>query len=67
MRFQRSATPIKRILPPLEQGQELAVQAEAALGEDGERAGIEALAAHLDNNASARDLYMQVLPRISVS
>jgi serine/threonine protein kinase len=64
-RFRRSATPVKVVLPPLEQGQELVDQAEAALDSDAEQESIEALNAHFQSYAAERDLYMQVLPRIS--
>jgi hypothetical protein len=53
------------VLPPVEQGQELADQAEATLGTDAERASVEALDAHFQSYATERELHKQVLPRLS--
>jgi eukaryotic-like serine/threonine-protein kinase len=64
-RFQRLSTPVTVVLPPLEQGREIAEQAEASLGTETQQTDIEALETHFVRHESEHAVYMQVLPRIS--
>ncbi len=64
-RFKRSTTPVKVVLPPLEQAQELLEQAEATIDTDTELESIEALDAHFLTYGSDQELLLQVLPRLS--